>query len=282
MADEEKNKDLEEEKKKQEEIALDTPPKDKEREEEKGALESEPKPTHRESFLEHYRKANPDFEGDPDDEHLWEHAIGTVSERDDYKGRYDELNGANEKLAEIVASEPRVAHFISMISNGEDPLFAIGKAFGNLIDELDEESLEKLRKGQAEYKERYNKVSNNFSTYEKTLKEYGEENGLTEENLKEIDDAICDMADSLIEGNIPKEVIDNVWKGLDYDSEKEAELEAVKLAERNKTIEEMKDKKKKSPLPDIQSKKTAPKVPFKFKEEEKPKTLADAIVEKED
>ncbi len=233
-----------------------------------GEMEDNPKPTHRESFLEHYRKANPDFEGDPDDEHLWEHAIGTISERDDYKGKYDELNGANEKLAETVSKNPRVAQFVSMLSHNEDPLYAIGKSFGNLIDELDEDSLEKLRKGQAEYNERYNKIKNNFSTYETTLKEYGKENGLSEEDLSKVNETIMDIAEALNEGNIPKEVIDNVWKGMDYDSQKEAELEAVKLAERNKTIEEIKDKKKKSPLPDIQSKKTAPKVPFRFKEEE--------------
>ena len=104
-----------------------------------------------------------------------------------------------------------------------------------------------------------NKRRDNFNAYETTLKGYGEKNGLTTEQVAEINNAILDIAEALNEGYIPEEVIDNVWKGMDYENEKTAEVEAAKLAGRNAAIDDIKGKKTMaSPLPDLKGGGTKP------------------------
>lgn len=235
----------------------------------------------RAAFLERYRGYHPDLEDEPDDDTMWDFAGQGLSERDDLRGKYDTLNGANEKLAAVVGEDPRVAQFVAMIANGENPMYALGKTFGNLVDEVDDEALEQLRGGQKEYKERYDRMRNNFNTYEATLKGYAEKNGLTDEQVSEINNAILDIAEALNEGDIPEEVIDNVWKGMDYDNEKTAEIEAAKLAGKNEAIDDIKSKKSApAPLPDLGVQKTNKRAPIKM-DEPKMETLASAIVDKD-
>ena len=213
-------------------------------------------PTGRSAFMERYRGANSDITDEPDDDTMYGWA---GSQLDDLTAKYKGVNGANEKLAEVVGQDPRFAQFIAMVAGGENLMYALGKTFGNMIDELDDEAIENLRKGQEEYSARYNRVKENFSTYESTLKAYGEKNGLTPDQLSDVNNAILDIAEAINEGAIPEEVIDNVWKGLDYNTEKTTEIEAAKLSGRNEAIEDIKGKKTKAPLPDLSGARSQPK-----------------------
>lgn len=214
----------------------------------------------RTAFLERYRTGNPDITDDPDDDTLYDWAGSGLTERDEIRGKYDALNGANEKLAAVVSQDPRFAQFISLIASGENIMYALGKTFGNLIDELDEEGLENLRSGQEEFKNRFNKVRDNFNTYESTLKAYAEENKLDENILADINDTILDLAEAFNDRAIPREIIEIVHKGLDYDNEKTAEIEAAKLAGKNEAIDAIKDKKAPvTSLPDLGASKTQPR-----------------------
>ena len=213
-------------------------------------------PTGRSAFMQRYRGANADITDDPDDDTMYDWA-GT--QLDDLTNKYKSVNGANEKLAEVVGQDPRFAQFIAMVANGENLMYALGKTFGNMVDELDDEAIENLRNGQEEYSARYKRVRENFSTYESTLKAYGEKNGLTPDQLSDVNNAILDIAEAINEGDIPEEVIDNVWKGLDYNTERTAEIEAAKLSGRNDAIEDIKGKKNKAPLPDLSGSRNQPK-----------------------
>ena len=102
-----------------------------------------------------------------------------------------------------------------MIANGEDPMYSIGKVFGNLLDKLDDESLEKYKKGQDEFSARYKKVKDNFGAYEATLKKYAEKNKVDPEMIARINSAILDMAEAFSDREIPEEVIEIVHKGLE-------------------------------------------------------------------
>ena len=186
---------------------------------------SPPPPKGRTAFMARYRGANSDNTDDPDDDTMYDWAGMQI---DDLSSRYKSVNGANEKLAEVVGQDPRFAQFIAMVAGGENLMYALGKTFGNMVDELDDEAIENLRKGQEEYSARYKRVRENFSTYESTLKAYGEKNGLTPDQLSDVNNAILDIAEAINEGDIPEEVIDNVWKGLDYNTEKTTEIEAAK------------------------------------------------------
>ena len=217
---------------------------------------SPPPPKGRTAFMARYRGANSDNTDDPDDDTMYDWAGMQI---DDLSSRYKSVNGANEKLAEVVGQDPRFAQFIAMVAGGENLMYALGKTFGNMVDELDDEAIENLRKGQEEYSARYKRVRENFSTYESTLKAYGEKNGLTPDQLSDVNNAILDIAEAINEGDIPEEVIDNVWKGLDYNTEKTTEIEAAKLSGRNEAIEDIKGKKTKAPLPDLSGGRNQPK-----------------------
>ena len=219
-------------------------------------VESPPPPNGRTAFMTRYRGANSDNTDDPDDDTMYDWAGMQI---DDLSSRYKSVNGANEKLAEVVGQDPRFAQFIAMVAGGENLMYALGKTFGNMVDELDDEAIENLRKGQEEYSARYKRVRENFSTYESTLKAYGEKNGLTPDQLSDVNNAILDIAEAINEGDIPEEVIDNVWKGLDYNTEKTTEIEAAKLSGRNEVIEAIKGKKTTAPLPDLSGSRSQPK-----------------------
>ena len=217
---------------------------------------SPPPPKGRTAFMARYRGANSEITDDPDDDTMYDWAGTQI---DDLSSRYKSVNGANEKLAEVVGQDPRFAQFIAMVAGGENLMYALGKTFGNMVDELDDEAIENLRKGQEEYSARYKRVQENFATYENTLKAYGEKNGLTPDQLSAVNNAILDIAEAINEGEIPEEVIDNIWKGLDYDTERTSEIEAAKLSGRNEAIEAIKDKKTTAPLPDLSGGRIQPK-----------------------
>jgi signal recognition particle GTPase len=169
---------------------------------------------------------------------------------------------------------------MAMIGAGENVPFAIGKSFGNILNELDDESLEKLREGQAEYQKRYETIRSNFRSYEERLMAYVEKNQLQAEAAERINNVILDIAEALNEGDIPEEVIDNVWKGIDYDEAKQAEIEAAKLAAKNDAIEDQKRMRSQStPLPDLSAAKSQPRpkqIPF-LRDEEKYTPYADEL-----
>jgi hypothetical protein len=240
-------------------------------------------PTGRAALLAIFKAKNADMTDEPDDESLMDWAHKGIGERDELEGRYNELNGSNERLASIVSEDPRFAQFIAMVAGGENLAFSLGKCFGNMIDNLDDESLEQLRSGQEEYKAKFQKVKDNFSAYENNLKAYAEENKLDPKMVERINDAILDLAESFIDRDISREVIELVHKGLDADEDKTAELEAAKLAGKNEAIDAMKGAKgSKSLLPDpngVGTNKVIKKKPL-F-EEPKVISLAEALKDKE-
>lgn len=212
----------------------------------------------RDAFIGKLRELGEELQDDVSDDALFDRAGGILGERDELRGKYDALNGANSKLAEVISESPEVAQFVAMLGNGEHWLYALGKSFGNLLDNLDDDTLDEYNKGKEEFKARHAKMRENFAAYKDNLKKYGEDNGLSDEQLGDINNAILDIAEALNTGDIPVEVIDNVWKGMDYDNEKTAEVEAAKLAGKNEAIDEMKSRKASpAPLPDLNARKTA-------------------------
>jgi hypothetical protein len=59
----------------------------------------------------------------------------------------------------------------------------------------------------------------NISEYEATLNQYVKDKGLTDEQSTEIHSGIMTLADNLLMGVIPVELIDLVYKGLNYEKD---------------------------------------------------------------
>lgn len=214
-------------------------------------------PKGRAALLALYKTHNQDATDEPDDESLFDFAHKGLGEHEELKGKYDSLNGANEKLAAAISEDPRFANFIGMIGSGEKPLYALGRIFGNVLDQLDEEGIQNLKKGQEEFSGGFNQLKQNFETYKENLKKYREENNLDDAKLQKINDIILDLSDAFMNWDITPEVIDGVFKMIDYDEDKQALSDAEALAIKNKTIDEQKGggKKPEPMLPDIASSK---------------------------
>jgi hypothetical protein len=233
----------------------------------------------RAAFIERYRGYHPDLEEDPDDDTLFDYAGKGLTERDEWQGKYNKLNGSNETFAAAVSKDPRLAQFVAMIGAGENVFFAMGKSFGNILNELDDESLEKLREGQGEYQKRYETIKSNFQGYEERLRAYVEKNQLPAEAAEQINNVILDIAEALNEGDIPEEVIDNVWKGIDHDEARQAEIEAAKLAAKNEAAEDQKRMRSQATaLPDLSGTKSQPRSQMpSLPDEEKYTPYADSL-----
>ena len=234
-------------------------------------------PKGRAAYLAVFKSRNPEMTEEPEDDAMWDHAGRGWQERDEMEGRYNELNGLNTKLAENIAGDPRFAQFVAMVANGEPLMYSLGKSFGPLIDQISDEHLEELQKGQADYAAGYDKIKGNFSQYRTDLQKYCEENGLDEEMQNKIDDAIMDLADAFNDRAIGTDIIDIVYKGLDSENLQQA----ANVAGRNEAIDESKGKGGESPVPDLGGKKTNPSGYVK-PYEPKLKTAAQSFVDKPD
>jgi len=239
-------------------------------------------PRGRAAMLAKYKAMNPETADDPDDDSLFDFGSKGWGERDEYEQKYSSINGANERLAGIIGEDPRFAQFISMVAQGENLMYALGKTFGNMLDELDDESLESMRKGQEEYSAKFKKVKQNFDDYEKNLQAFASQQGLTPDDIADLDNRIMDIAEAFMDREIPMEMLELIWKGADYDNAKETDLEAAKLAAKNEVIEDVKSKKRATgPTPDISRTSASKPVPppasaTKFK------SFAEAFTPKED
>lgn len=235
--------------------AVETPPGEGDK-----PIEEAPTLKGRAAFLEKLRALDAELQDDISDDDLFDRAGGFLAERDEIRGKYDALNASNEQLARVISDNEEVAQFVAMLGSGENWIYALGKSFGNILEKLDDETLEKYNAGKAEFEKEAAQRKDNFAAYKSRLDEYAAANGLTDEQKAEVNNTILDIMEALMFGDIPIEVIDNVYKGLDYDSEKAAEAEAAKLAGRNEAIEEIKEKKKPpTGLPDLSSRKAVPK-----------------------
>ena len=197
-------------------------------------------PMGRARALDRYKKKFPDNTEEPTDDAMYD---DYHTENEDLRGKYDQLNGINETAAEIANKDPFIAKFLSMILNGEDPYYALGKCFGDLPEQLDEESLEKLRKGQEERKAGYAKWQENSTAYLKKIEKFVADNGLTPEEATQLSNTLEALENAFANYEVPDEVFAIVWDGINSESNQNAAAEAAALAAKNNTIDEIKSGK---------------------------------------
>ncbi len=213
----------------------------------------------RAAMIARYKTRNPEVSDEPDDESLYDFAGQGLTEYDDLQGKYELLNKDNEQLAGAISEIPLLARWLSGIANGENPWRHLGRILGPKCENLDDASIEELKKGQEEFNERFKKIDDNFKNYEKDLADYAKENSLSSEMVDEIDNIIMEVADAFADRVIPKDFIKLVHEALDAPNKiaeaeavSEAELEAAKVAGANEAIEVIKGNKTAStPVPDI-------------------------------
>jgi hypothetical protein len=224
----------------------------------------EVKPKGRAAALEAYKAANPDLQEEPDDDALHDFHGNRYSELEgrhkEVEGKYNELNGANTRLAELVAKDPRLAAVLSMIA-GEKPKsfpYAVGRVYGKEPFDLEGDALEEFESGYQENLKRLSESEKareaalkNLGEYEATLSGYVKEKGLTDEQQSEIHSGIMTLADNLLMGVIPSELIDLVYKGLNYEKDVQEAADTGFVEGKNDVIDAKLKKPETKSVPDL-------------------------------
>jgi hypothetical protein len=211
----------------------------------------------RAAALAAYKAAYPDLQEDPDDDVLHDFHGDRFSELEgkyaDIEGRYNKLNEPNIQLAKHAARDPRLAAAISEMA-GENPKsfpYVIGNIYGKEGFGLEGEDLEEFEKGYQEKlkheEELTGKQVENLKNYESALSQYAKDKGLKGEQEEEIHRGIVQMAEDLNMGVVSADLIDLVYKGLNY----EKDVREAFVVGKNDTIDAKLKKPEDNFIPDL-------------------------------
>lgn len=208
----------------------------------------------RDAFLNRMKEKNPEYEPADDDSFL-DDIEGMYREKDETLGKYEK---SSQRLAELVASDPQLGAVLSMLV-GDEPKslpYAVAKVYGKDVFNLEGEDLEAFETGyqenlksQAESQAEYEEQQANVSQYKKDLAEYCKAQGYDEAKKSELHDNIMAMANDILMGKIPMEVIERQDKGMSYDQDVQEAADTGYVEGKNERI----DMKKKSvgTMPDL-------------------------------
>lgn len=205
-------------------------------------------PKGRAGVLAKYRKANPAYEGEPTDEELWNYAGDNY---DSLKDAHRKVMAGQQGLHDYVAKDPRFGAAIGMsFGEGEDKVpftRALGRLYGPDAFSDDEE----LSKGFEEFNENLKKTresaeeaQRNFETQTAPrLEKFAKERNLTEDQIDAIFQGLDKIAISMFMGDIPMNIIELVYKGLNYDTDVQEAATTGEIEGKNKKIRAEMNKK---------------------------------------
>lgn len=194
----------------------------------------------RAAWQDRYRKTNPEAGEEINDEDLFEYANGGYS---DIENKYNQLNGANSRLAELVAGDPRLGAALSMVT-GESKKslpYAMGSVFGKDWMDGDLEDFEagyqENLKQLAESRKLQKEAAKNTEKSIKYIEKYISDNELGEEDALQLNENIVAFAENLLMGIVPPELIDLVHKGLNYEQDVQDAIDTGAVQAKNERID---------------------------------------------
>ncbi|MDR2917851.1 MAG: hypothetical protein LBV72_00590 [Tannerella sp.] len=193
-------------------------------------------------MLASYLKSNPDASDDIPDDDLFDYAASRYTDAD---GRYNELAGANSRLAELTANDPRLAAVLSMIA-GEDSKslpYSIAKVYGkdflsmegDALDEYEKKYQEELAE-LANDKSALEEANRNIEEYHSRVSDFAKSNGLSDEEADGLRSSIYDYAIDILNGIIKPELIELIWKGMNHDRDVQDAADAGLVEGKNTVI----------------------------------------------
>lgn len=197
-------------------------------------------PRGREAAMQRWREANQEAEGNPEDDDLFDYALGQA---DEMKGKYDSQNEVNTALANRISEDPKIGAFIAGVMDGKNPAYVLAKLYGKDFLE-DEEAMQAIDEGYAEYLEGVNKTkaqqeeaSENFLESMRKVDAYAEANGLGEEVVEELRMNLVQAADDILMGVFSDSFIETVAKGLTYDADVQEAADTGFVEGKNEKVE---------------------------------------------
>jgi hypothetical protein len=194
----------------------------------------------RAAWIDRYKKANPETGEEIEDEDLFEYANGGYS---DIEGKYNQLNGANSRLAELVAGDPKLGAALSMVAGEKKKSlpYAMGSVFGKdwMDGDLEEfeagyqENLKQL----AESRKLQEDAQKNIAKSIQHIEKYISGNKLGEEDAAKLNENIVTFAENLLMGIVPPTLVELVHKGLSYDQDVQDAIDTGAVQAKNERID---------------------------------------------
>ena len=194
-------------------------------------------------MLERLKAKSPDKAFEDDEE-----IFGQISDDyDKYEQDNERYKADSRAVTDLFGTDPRNAEFLADIHNGEDPIVLMIRRYGMEIkDALDDpEKQEQIAAANKEFVERLAKSKALDEEYDKnmqeslvTLREYQQENGLSDEEIDKLYAAATGNAYDIVMGKISRETIEMLRKAMNHDLDVAAAGEEGKIAGRNEKIVE--------------------------------------------
>ena len=205
--------------------------------------ENENVKSRRDQHLERLRKKYPEKKFEDDEE-----IYGQISDDyDNYEKDLEAYKGREKKLSDMFAADPRSAQFLVDMHDGNDPVLGLVRNFGIEIKDFldDPEMQDKIAEANKDFVERTAKSKKLDEEYEsnmevslETMRQYQQENGLTDEQIDGITSLLLTVAGDVVMGKVTTETLDMARKALNYDADMAIATEEGEIAGRNAKITE--------------------------------------------
>jgi hypothetical protein len=197
----------------------------------------------RDSFSERLRSKYPDREF-ADDEALF----GQISDDyDDYDSQISGYQEREQKIADMFTSDPRSAHFVTTWRDGGDPVVEFVRMFGTDIKERleDPDWQAQLAEANKDYVERVarekeleEQYNANLDATKENLRQFQEQNGLSDEQLDEVFSVLASIVADGLMGKFSVESMELAKKAINHDVDVEEAGAEGEVRGKNARIDE--------------------------------------------
>ncbi len=197
--------------------------------------------TSRERLVERIMERYPDRHMETDDDFF-----DALDEYDSFlSSHYERMLGDQNKLCQLMCSNPKVGAFISEVADGEDALVACVRYFGrDLLEQgSDSQKMYAIRKANEEFLERNRKykaieeeMAKNIEQSSRYLERFMRSKKMSELELEEFLDRVFHVCRHVFTGDLNIDVLELLYKGLRYDVDLPCAEHAAEVKGRNERI----------------------------------------------
>ncbi len=195
----------------------------------------------RERLVERIMQRYPDRRFESDDDFY-----DALDEYDSFLcGNYEKMVGDQNKLCQLMCSNPKVGAFISDVAEGEDALVACIRYFGRDLLEQggDERKMYAIRRANEEflernrcYRELESSMQKNVERSVRHIKRFMQSKKMDDAEFEEFLERIFHVCRHVFAGDLNTDVLELLYKGLRYDSDLPCAEHAAEIKGRNERI----------------------------------------------
>lgn len=160
-------------------------------------------------------------------------------------GNYERMVGDQNKLCQLMCSNPKVGAFISDVAEGEDALVACVRYFGrDLLEQSgDEKKMYAVRRANEEflertrsYRELENSMRKNVEQSARHIERFMKRKKMDDTAFDEFLERVFHVCRHVFAGDLNTDVLELLYKGLRYDTDLPCAEHAAEIKGRNERI----------------------------------------------